>query len=78
MATTDATPNPGRLQEGLINDPEYLQAIVQNLLQRLLEHELSQHLEAEPYQRTPNRKGYLQTPTPQDPRRQPRTTHPPR
>ena len=58
MATTDATPNPGTLQEALINDPEFLQAIVQNVLQRLLEHELTQHLEAEPYQRTPDRKGY--------------------
>ena len=57
MATAAATPNPGTLPEGLINDPEFLEAIVQNVLQRLLEHELSQHLEAEPYQRPPDRKG---------------------
>ncbi|MDE0527303.1 MAG: hypothetical protein OXH85_01175 [Truepera sp.] len=36
MATTDHTPTPGSLQEALINDPEFLPAIVQNLLQGIL------------------------------------------
>lgn len=58
MATTDHTPTPGSLQEALINDPEFLQRIVQNLLQGILNADFTRHIGAEPFQRTPNRRGY--------------------
>jgi len=58
MANPDNTPTPDTLQEALLNDPEFLQRIVQNALQHILEAEISHHLNAEPYQRTPSRKGY--------------------
>ena len=57
MATTDHTPTPGSLQEALINDPEFLQRIVQNLLQGILNADFTRHSGAEPFQRTPNRRG---------------------
>ena len=53
MATTDHTPTPGSLQEALINDPEFLQRIVQNLLQGILNADFTRHIGAEPFQRTP-------------------------
>ena len=55
MATTDHTPTPGSLQE--INDPEFLQRSVQNLLQRILNADFTRHIGAEPFQPTPNRRG---------------------
>lgn len=58
MATTDHTPTPGSLPEALINDPEFLPAIVQNLLQGILNADFTRHIGAEPFQRTPNRRGY--------------------
>ena len=58
MATTDHTPTPDSLQEALINDPEFLQRIVQNLLQGILNADFTRHIGAEPFQRTPNRRGY--------------------
>ena len=58
MATTDHTPTPGSLQEALINDPEFLQRSVQNLLQGILNADFTHHSGAEPFQPTPNRRGY--------------------
>lgn len=46
------------LQEALINDPDFLRDIVQQVCQQLLETELCRFLEAEPYERTQTRKGY--------------------
>lgn len=45
-------------QEALINDPDFLRQIVQQVCQDLLQTELDGFLEAEPYERTPDRKGY--------------------
>lgn len=58
MAQPDATSHKRELQEALLNDPEFLRLVVQNVLQRLLEAEITEHLQAEPYERTPTRKGY--------------------
>ena len=58
MAQGDATSNSVLLQEALLNDPEFLRRVVQNVLQRLLEAEIAQHLRAEPYERSSERKGY--------------------
>ena len=37
MANPDNTPTPDTLQEALLNDPEFLQRIVQNALQHILD-----------------------------------------
>ena len=58
MAQMDATPSPAALQEALLDDPEFLRRVVQSVLQRLLEAEITQHLQAEPYERNPERRGY--------------------
>ena len=39
MANPDNTPTPDTLQEALLNDPEFLQRIVQNALQHILEQD---------------------------------------
>jgi transposase-like protein len=57
MAQGDATSNSVLLKEALLNDPEFLRRVVQNVLQRLLEAEIAQHLRAEPYERISERKG---------------------
>lgn len=46
------------MQEALLDDPEFLRLLVQNLLQRFLEAEMAEHLQARPYERTTERKGY--------------------
>lgn len=58
MAEVDATRANQPLQEALLDDPEFLRGLVQKLLQRFLEAEISEHLQAEPYERMLERKGY--------------------
>jgi len=45
-------------REALINDPDFLRSIVEATVQRLLEYEISEHLQAGPYERTDARKGH--------------------
>ena len=72
MATTDATPNPGRLPEAL--DPEFLPAIVRCYSASSSTNSASS-LKRNPTRLTglPQR---LPTPTPQDPRRHPQLLSP--
>jgi len=46
------------VQEALINNPDFLRQIVQQVCQDLLQTELDRFLEAGPYERTQSRKGY--------------------
>ena len=44
--------------EALINDPEFLKAIVEATVQRVLEWEMTEHLQAGPHERTDARRGH--------------------
>ena len=44
-------------EEALLDDPDFLKEIVRQVLQRLLEIEMTEHIGAAPYQRTEDRKG---------------------
>ncbi len=46
------------VQGALLDDPGFLRAIVEEVLQHLLEAEITEHLGAAPYQRTEARKGH--------------------
>lgn len=47
-----------RLREALVDQPDFLREIVQGTLQRLLEEEITLHLNADPFERTEERRGY--------------------
>jgi len=47
-----------RLREALVDQPDFLREIVQSTLQRLLEEEITLHLNADPHERTEERRGY--------------------
>ena len=47
-----------RLREALVDQPDFLRDIVQSTLQRLLEEEITLHLNADPHERTEERRGY--------------------
>ena len=47
-----------RLREALVDQPDFLRDIVQSTLQRLLEEEITLHLNADPFERTEARRGY--------------------
>ncbi len=47
-----------RLREALIDQPDFLRDIVQSTLQRLLDEEITLHLNADPHERTEERRGY--------------------
>ena len=47
-----------RLREALVDQPGFLREIVQSTLQRLLEEEITLHLNADPFERTAERRGY--------------------
>lgn len=47
-----------RLREALVDQPDFLREIVQGTLQRLLEEEITLHLNADPHERTEGRRGY--------------------
>ena len=46
-------------QFALLNDPDFLNQAVTRFLQQFLEAEISTFLQAEPYQRTTDRTGYV-------------------
>ncbi len=45
-------------QFALLNDPDFLNQVVTHYLQQFLEAEITSFLQAEPYQRTDDRRGY--------------------
>ena len=58
MARVDGTALVARAHEALLDDPEFLREIVQTTLNRMLEAEMSEHLQAGPYERSEARRGY--------------------
>lgn len=51
MAHAEGTCLPTLAREALIDDPDFLRDIVQGVLQRLLEAEMSEHVRAGPHER---------------------------
>ena len=49
---------PAGVREALVNDPGFLRDLVQIVLNRVLDAEISEHLQAERYQRSEERVGY--------------------
>ncbi len=58
MAQVKDSALAARLREALIDQPDFLRGIVQGTLQRLLEEEMTLHLNADPHERTEGRRGY--------------------
>ncbi len=58
MAHNDSTVPMALTQAQLINEPDFLQRIVTDALQVILEAEMTTHLAAESYERTTDRRGY--------------------
>lgn len=58
MARDEDNPTAVRLREALIDDPNFLREIVQNVLQQLMEAEITEHLQAGPHERSEARRGY--------------------
>lgn len=52
MAQVQDTQEHAAVREGLINDPEFLKVIVESAVQRVLEWEMTEHLQASPHERT--------------------------
>ena len=58
MAEDNGSERAGMAQAILLDDPEFLRGIVERALQAILEEEMSAHLQALPYERTGERRGY--------------------
>ncbi len=58
MAQSNNSSKLDELQVSLLDDKNFLKGIIENFCQRLLEEEMSHHLQAEAYQRTDKRRGY--------------------
>ena len=58
MAQLKDSPMAARVREALINQPDFFRDIIQVALQRLLEEEITLHLNADPHERTEERRGY--------------------
>ena len=58
MARGDGTALVAGAHEALLDDPEFLREIAQTALNRFLEAEMSEHLQAGPYERSEARRGY--------------------
>jgi putative transposase len=58
MAYKQHTRNREKVQEALLDDKDFLRHIVKTFCQNLLENEMADHLQAETYQRTDERRGY--------------------
>jgi putative transposase len=58
MAMVDGTSRTGLAQAALVDDPDFLRAIVERTLQTILEEEMAAHLGAERYERSEGRRGY--------------------
>jgi putative transposase len=57
MATTHGRGSAAAMQAVLTDDPDFLRDLVAHLLQEMLEAEMTAHLGAAPYERTPRRMG---------------------
>ena len=58
MAQDEDTRRLAVARDALINDPEFLRAIVETTVQRVLEWEMTEHLQAGPHERTDARRGH--------------------
>ena len=58
MARVDGTALVARAHEALLDDPEFLREIAQVALNRILDAEMSEHLQAASYERSEARRGY--------------------
>ena len=62
MASNEMTADDSRSdtakQAFLLNDPGFMQGVVQQFLQNLLDHEMTDYLQATPYERSAGRLGY--------------------
>jgi putative transposase len=58
MAEGNGSEQTGGAQAILLDDPEFLRGIVERALQTVLEAEMTAHLQALPYERTGERRGY--------------------
>jgi putative transposase len=58
MAYRQPTGIPAATQSILTDDPDFLRFIVERVIQEILETEMTAHLNAEPYERSPERRGY--------------------
>lgn len=58
MAHEKSTNSSAFLQEALINDKDFLKVMVQRFLQAFMEEEITEFLQADPYERTDERKGH--------------------
>lgn len=58
MAQLKDSPIAARVREALVDQPDFLRDILQATLQRLLEEEITLHLNADPHERTEERRGY--------------------
>lgn len=58
MAHIEDTRRPAPVREALVDDPDFLRDIVQAVLQRLLEAEITEHVQAAPFERSEKRRGY--------------------
>lgn len=56
--TADDSRSDAVKQAFLLNDPGFMQGVVRQFVQNLLDHEMSDYLQAIPYQRTPGRRGF--------------------
>jgi transposase-like protein len=56
--TADDSRSSDAKQAFLMDDPDFMQEVVQQFVQKLLEYEMSDYLQAIPYQRTVGRRGY--------------------
>jgi putative transposase len=58
MTHNDGTVPMSLAQAQLINEPDFLRHLVEKALQTILETEMTTHLAAQSYERTPERRGY--------------------
>ncbi len=58
MAYRQRTGVTAATQSVLTDDPDFLRVLVERVVQAVLEAEMTAHLGAEPYQRSPERRGY--------------------
>jgi len=58
MAQLEDTRLPTPAREALVDDPDFLRDVVQGVLQRLLEAEITEHVQAAPFERSDKRRGY--------------------
>ena len=58
MALTNDTTSNAVAREALLNDPDFLRELVEVALQRFLDAEMTEHLQAAPHERSNARQGY--------------------